>query len=177
MLVFGLLHFKFDVLESILLYGGIWTSIYWTEFNTFIYLVHLRNCLRQGVSFFTFCYLGVTGDSWTMRIIRTSYTVAYLTTFILVLMFAVVMKPFLGGWSILLSNIETYDKSNLQFDQFNFSLDFVFFERKSLIVYQNVLLSTLFFSLRLAKYFLVKVGKLFFFSFINRDTHQFLCCV
>lgn len=113
LLVFGLLHFKFDVLESILLYGGIWTSIYW-EFNTFIYLVHLRNYLRQGVSFFTFCYLGVTGDSWTMIILWTSYTVAYLTTFILVLRFAVVMKPFLGGWSILLSNIETYNKSNLR---------------------------------------------------------------
>ena len=51
--------------------------------------------------------------------------------------------------------------------KFLFSIKVIFPQRKGLIVCQNLLLSVISFSSRLAKYF--------FFSFRNSDTHQFLC--
>ena len=49
-----------------------------------------------------------------------------------------------------------------------FSLDFVFSNRKGFIVCQNFLLSVIFFTLKLAKYF---------FSFRNKEMQKFLCLV
>ena len=65
-------------------------------------------------------------------------------------------SPYLG-----ISRFFTIFESNWLNHSINFS------ERKSLAVCQSFSSSIIFFSLRLAKYFL--------FSFLKKDTHQFLC--